>query len=295
MGVAYNWPMANPRLLVGTEQGLYEIPVSSVKSLAGTKPLAFEGMEIDPVGRDPADPSILYAGAGKEGLWQSTDSGRSWSKAWEPPAGSTLYTFLTHPSRSGVLYAGLEPAAVWKSKDGGRSWSELTALQTVPDRAAWRFFSPRQPHVRALALWIGDPEVLYVGIEEGGVYVSEDRCRTFDSRNEGLYRDIHQIRPFPKDRNLLFATTGDGLYRSEDAGCHWTEIRQGLTRSYTVPLMIEQIGSPTTEPTMFVAAAARVPTGSLGNAWARYMHSWSIPSFRKRCLMTRLDIARMSP
>ncbi len=260
-------------LLVGTEQGLYRLSVDAQAPLAGLTPIAFEKLEVDPVARDASGPTTLYAVVGQQELWRSADQGGRWTKIWEPPKDTRLYTLLAHPSKPGVLYAGLEPAAVWTSDDGGQSWREIEALQRVPDKSEWRFFPPRQAHVRALAIRPGEPEMIYVGIEEGGVYVSEDGGSTFHSRNEGLYRDIHTIRPWPGDQTLLFATTGDGLYRSTDQGRHWSHITQGITRSYTVPLLIQSAPPHT----MHVAAAVAPPS-----SWERGTRGADAVIFRSR-------------
>ncbi|MBI4402272.1 MAG: hypothetical protein HY581_11645 [Nitrospirae bacterium] len=268
--------MTQQHLLVGTQRGIYFLPVEVADPLVSPAAFALHGLEVDPVGRDAADPAILYASAGQDGLWRSTDRGIHWTKVWEAPVGSELYTFLAHPALSGILYAGLEPASVWTSTDGGRSWNELEALQAVPDKAEWHFFPPRHAHVRALTIQAGGKagsDTLYVGIEEGGVYVGENGGSVFQSRNAGLYRDIHQIGLFRDDRNLLLATTGGGLYRSEDDGLRWTHITQGLTRSYTVPLLI---GSDPAR-TIFVAAAAAPPP-----SWNRPKGGADAKIFRSR-------------
>jgi len=242
-------------LLAGTEKGIYFVSHDAPTVARPANPVALQGIEVDPLVRDARDPMILYAAAGKDGLWRSADGGQSWSKIWEQPSDSVLYTITAHSRKAGVIYAGLEPAALWKSEDGGKSWRELEALQAVPDKTEWRFFAPRHAHVRALTIRAGESDTLYVGIEEGGIYISEDGGRTFHSRNDGLYRDIHQIHTFPGSPSLLFGTTGDGLYRSEDTGLHWMHVTKGLTRSYTVPFWI----APDPPHTMFVGAAKAPP------------------------------------
>lgn len=265
--------MSERQLLVGTEAGLYMFPTEEGVVPPSPLPVAFEKLDVDPVGLDAGAPTILYALVGQQGLWRSDDRGGRWTLLWEAPKGTKLYTFVTHPTKPGVLYAGLEPAAVWRSDNGGRTWRELEALQAVPDKGQWRFFHPRQAHVRALAVRLGTPEILYVGIEEGGVYASDDEGKTFHSLNEGIYRDIHQIRPFPTEPDLLLATTGDGLYRSTDRGGHWSHIQSGLTRSYTVPLLIESAPPHT----MLVAAAAAPPP-----SWDRGDRGADAKIFRSR-------------
>ena len=262
-----------PQLLAGTERGLYRVDLDATGPIEVHKPIAFEKREVDPIAQEAGDSGALYALVDQHELWRSVDQGRFWTKMWEAPRKMRLYTFITHPTKPKVLYAGLEPASVWISDNAGQSWRELEAIQKVPDKDSWTFFSPRFAHVRALAVYHGEPELLSVGIEEGGVYITEDGGQVFRSRNEGLYRDIHAVEYLPRDPNLLLTTTGDGLYRSADRGRSWLHITEGITRSYTVPLWID----PLTPHTMLMAAAAAPPP-----TWERETRGADALIFRSR-------------
>ncbi len=265
--------MPDPRLLVATERGVHKLPANPTEPITKSSPVALADCDVDRLVCDAGTPNRLYASAGHAGVFRSEDLGLTWTKVWQPPGSAWVYSILAHPEQSGVVYAGLEPAALWMSEDSGKSWRELDALQRVPDKREWKFFSPRQAHIRAIAIRPGSPEMLYVGLEEGGVYLSDDGGRTFQSRNENLYRDVHTIGPVPGSPNLVLATTGDGLYRSEDHGKTWTQIEQGLTRSYTVPLLIE----PEPPHRMFTAAAAAPPP-----SWTRGPRRADAKMFRSR-------------
>ena len=75
----------------------------------------------------------------------------------------------------GAVYAGTEPSRLFRSRDGGESWEELEALQEIPSRPDWSF--PPRPwtsHVRWIAPSPHDPELVLVGIELGGLMLTED-------------------------------------------------------------------------------------------------------------------------
>ena len=109
---------------------------------------------------------------------------------------------------------------------------------------------------------------MYVGVEEGGVFRSRDSGTTFESLNDGLYDDIHTVVVDPLDSRRVYATTGKGFYRSENAGGSWRRVSKGIDRGYTVPLMVARGGADT----IFTAAAAGPPpTWSLGHAGADAM------------------------
>ena len=62
------------------------------------------------------------------------------------------------------------------------------------------------------------PGLMYVGVEEGGVFRTHDGGQSFESRNSGLYDDVHTVAVDPKDSRRLYATTGRGFYISNNAG-----------------------------------------------------------------------------
>ena len=62
---------------------------------------------------------------------------------------------------------------------------------------------------------IGSEQVrAVVGVEEGGVYRSPDRGRSFEPLDRGVYSDIHCVASDPSDPKKLFVTTGRGFYLS---------------------------------------------------------------------------------
>jgi photosystem II stability/assembly factor-like uncharacterized protein len=106
--------------------------------------------------------------------------------------------------------------------------------------------------VRSIAFDRSNPLVIYVGVEEGGIYRSPDRGRSFEPLNRGVYSDIHCVAPDPANSRRLFVTSGRGFYYSGDAGASW-EYLKGLSRSYTVPLLLA-------DDAIFIAAAAGPPS-----------------------------------
>ncbi|MEH2270147.1 MAG: NmrA family NAD(P)-binding protein [Nostoc sp.] len=101
---------------------------------------------------------------------------------------------------------------------------------------------------------------VYIGVEEGGIYISHNQGETWDSLNEGLYWDVHTVVPVG-DGLRLYATTGNGFYRSDDGGQHWRRMMQGLERNYTVACVVSK---SQTDLVFLAAAASPPPTWALG-------------------------------
>jgi photosystem II stability/assembly factor-like uncharacterized protein len=118
------------------------------------------------------------------------------------------------------LYAGTEPPHLYESDDLGESWHELPALLDVPNACEdWTYPPPPHiAHIKNIAFDPWDPHVMYVCVEQGGVYRSDDGGRSWDWLSKDIYSDVHRLLIRPSDPNHLYVTGGDGLYASRDAG-----------------------------------------------------------------------------
>ena len=132
----------------------------------------------------------------------------------------------------------------------------------------WRQIGPtRGGRARALAGVPGQPNVFYVGFDNGGVWRSTDFGSTwaplFDKESTG---SIGAIAVAPSDPNIIYVgtgagiirpdlATGDGVYKSTDAGKTWTHL--GLRDSQ----MIANIEVDPRNANRFYVAALGHPYG----------------------------------
>lgn len=196
--------------------------------------------------QDCADPAVIYAGSnavlmhGRAAFASSTDGGRSWSD--HTPAGAReeeIWALAASPIIADQVFIGTSHGRLFRSDDRGRNFHELIAFLKVPGRERWSFPPPPHiPHVRSIAFDPRDPSTMYVGVEEGGVFRTRDGGKSFEALNSGLYDDVHNVAVDPDDSRRLYATTGRGFYLSENAGASWRRVKAGITRSYTVPLLV---------------------------------------------------------
>ncbi len=144
-----------------------------------------------------------------------------------------VLSLAAHPRAPDVCIAGTEPASLHRSDDGGRSWRELRALRDAPEAARWYHPSPTsRPRVLGLAFDPASPLTFYAGIEVGGIFKTSDGGETFAPASEGLYPDVHRLLAHPLRREVLYAVTGQGVYKSEDAAATWRPSSRGMTRRY---------------------------------------------------------------
>lgn len=198
---------------------------------------------------DPADASRVYAGTWGNGLWRSTDAGRS----WEPVAAGIPHAEITAvavaaPSngKPGPLFAGTEPSTLSRSDDGGMSWRELRGLLELPSSGRWSFPpKPETHHVR----WIEtDPNVaerLFVAIEAGALVHSPDGGISWIDRVPDGPIDTHTAATHRQAEGRLYSAAGDGYFESVDGGQSWSRPMQGLQHRYMVGVAVDP-GDPDT-------------------------------------------------
>ena len=112
----------------------------------------------------------------------------------------------------------------------------------------WRMIGPtRGGRTRAACGVPSEPNVLYMGAVNGGVWKSDDYGRTWNPIFDGQpTQSIGAIAVAPSDPNIIYVgsgeglarpdlSVGDGVYKSTDAGKTWTHL--GLRNSQGIPAL----------------------------------------------------------
>ncbi|HEY2064740.1 MAG TPA: glycosyl hydrolase [Gemmatimonadaceae bacterium] len=113
----------------------------------------------------------------------------------------------------------------------------------------WRMIGPYRGGRTVGAVGVpGQPNVFYIGVNNGGVWKSTDYGRVwrpiFDDQPTG---SVGALAIAPSDPNVIYVgsgeglqrpdlSTGDGIYRSTDGGAHWTHL--GLRDGQQIPAVI---------------------------------------------------------
>jgi photosystem II stability/assembly factor-like uncharacterized protein len=201
----------------------------------------------------PSDPRVIYVGSGEglqrpdlsvgDGVYRSADGGATWKHvgladgqqipalAVDPRDPQRVFAaVLGHP------YGANDERGVFRTVDGGAHWERV--LWRNHDTGAMQvLLAPNDAHRVYAVLWSArqppweGPGGSLVRAENNGLWMSADGGNTWKPLTTGLPGAAEELgriglaisasRP-ERMYAVLGARTGAGLYRSDDAGEHWS-------------------------------------------------------------------------
>jgi photosystem II stability/assembly factor-like uncharacterized protein len=174
---------------------------------------------------------VILAGT-ENGIFRSDDEGQTWQEASNGLTTPHVRWMAYHPDVSDLEFAGTEPANIFVSHDGGEYWHVCPDVAQLRDQFSWSLpYSPEAGCIRGFAF---HGSRVYAAVEVGGVLISEDHGETWGlaEGSDGkpdlqgppepfVYPDVHSLEVHPSSKDLVYAPTGGGFYRSKDGGKTW--------------------------------------------------------------------------
>jgi hypothetical protein len=247
-------------LIVGTKKGLFALEGEPGAGFEVTA-RAFAGEPVEHAMRDPRTGRLLASVTSPfygPKIWYADDPAGEWTQAQgvalPADGGAALERIwvIVAGEDEGSLYAGGDPGVLFESVDGGASWRLNRALWEHPTRESW------EPGGGGLCLhsivtWPGDPDRLGLGISAAGVWLTEDRGRSWRQGNGGLVARylpeearegatslcVHSLQRARSRPERMFMQFHGGVYRSDDAGASWMDVGAGLPSDFGFPLMVD--------------------------------------------------------
>ena len=205
---------------------------------------------------NPQNSDLVYAEFQFGNFYRSTTSGNSMEfsfsglgddrKNWNTPV-------VFDPSNPSTLYYGAN--RLYRSTDDGFSWEVVSGDLTngLPPSGALAYGT-----ISAIAVAPSNPEVIYVGTDDGNLQVSTIGGVVFTNISEGVPdRYVTEIAVDPMDENTVYATLSG--YRNQDyqphvmkstnAGQTWEDISGNLPEIPVNDIILD----PDFEDTYFIA------------------------------------------
>lgn len=156
-------------------------------------------LDIHGFARDPGDPARMWVYLAMGGLWESLDSGRTWTEIQEQNIAFPVA--VSAPSGTGLV--GVTVNGIGRSDDGGRSWRTLTDPQLYP--------------VSGLA-----------ATSDGSILIAGGPDRLARSGDGGVTWSTLPFTGQPAavavtadGRSIALVTRSADFYRSDDGGLTW--------------------------------------------------------------------------
>jgi cysteine-rich repeat protein len=222
------------------------------------------GPDLSSVAFDPMSPGTLYGGG--MGVFKTTDGGNSWLPINRGLHAANIRALKTDPTNADRVYAASE-IGVWLGQGGGSAWSARNS--GLP------FFSVFGDYnIRSLDIDATQPNIIYAGLFQQGVFKSTDGALSWNACNDGLPAGaLYDLAVAPPNPSTVYVSVG-AVYKSEDACVHWSKV---LDDSRIVALAAD----PSTPGTVYASLAGGGPdayykTTDGGANWTLYEHPTGI-------------------
>jgi hypothetical protein len=209
------------RVLVGTRKGAFILTSEGKRDRWNVSDPHFAGWEIYHLKGSPAEPDRLYASQTSGWFGQMIQRSEDGGETWRPVGNEFNY--------DGV--------------PGTHQWYDGT-------QHPWEF-----KRVWHLEPSLADPDIVYAGAEDAGLFKTMDGGRTWQelpgvrSAKGHLWQPgaggmcLHTIVLDPSHPERIFiAISAAGVFRTDDAGQTWRPINRGLKSPYEIPDPDAEVG-----------------------------------------------------
>ena len=249
-------------LLVGTRKGGFVFTSDSKRKEWKMSGPYMKGNEIYHMAYDGRSGAILASV--NSGHWgptvaRSDDMGKTWKESRTPPRfpkGSGLSVArVWHikpgtDDEPGVVYAGVEPACLFRSEDGGRSWAVNESLMNQKTRKKWQAGGGGLC-LHTILVNGKRPKRMHVAISSVGTLRTDDGGESWMFQNKNVLAGpqpkrypeygqcVHKLAINPSRPDVIFHQSHFGVYRSDDAGGNWADIRNNLPSRFGFPIAVD--------------------------------------------------------
>ncbi|MGC8691233.1 MAG: stalk domain-containing protein [Caldisericum sp.] len=235
------------------------------------------GANITTLEFDANYPNTIYAGTANEGIFVSSDLGKTWKwigKGLElnqpgyVPTYVTINAIETVKGKFGAIYVGTSNG-LYLSNDSGLNWS-LIGGSILKRRVFSIYISDKDPNfvlvgtdngvcrsvdsgqtfevankdITNFSVYCITPDssmkdAYYIGTNKG-IFKTPDNADSWNLVSSGLQSlPVYSIAQNPKKPYILYAAVSTGVYRTYDYGDHWTNVTDWESKPSVVSVGID--------------------------------------------------------
>ncbi len=209
---------------------------------------AFMSGRIADIAIVPEDPATWYVAVGSGGVWKTDNAGTTWKSIFDGQGSYSIGTVALDPNDPSRVWVGTGENhggrhigfgdGIYRSMNGGQSWENM-GLKTS-EHISKIIVHPEDSDT----VWVASQGPLWSSGGERGVYKTTDGGKTWENvLKSGPYTGATDLLIDPRNPDRLYAAlwqrhrtvaayvgggTESGLWRSEDGGETWTEMKTGL-------------------------------------------------------------------
>lgn len=196
----------------------------------------------------PDDPATLYVAVGSGGVWKTENAGTTWTSLFDGQGSYSIGSLGSDPSDPNRIWVGTGENhggrhngfgdGIYKSDDGGASW-EKKGLE-ASEHISKIIVHPDDSNT----VWVASQGPLWSPGGERGIFKTNDGGETWtNTLASGEFTGATDLLIDPTNPDRLYAAMWQhhrtvasyvgggpesGLWKSEDGGETWTELKTGL-------------------------------------------------------------------
>ena len=227
------------------------LPLGSVYYGENKAPLRFG--KNAPLLLSPQNKDIIYIGSNK--LHISMDKGRNWRTISDDvtngnkqanKAYGTISVIAESPFMFGLLYTGSDDGMIYTSDNGGVSWKQIYNAFPRPLKVN-QLVASQHYRNRVLTSLVSTDETT----TDPFIFISNDNGKSWTDIHSNLPDGrVNVLKEDPKNEQILYVGTDNGLYISFNLGESWQPFSKGLPETGISDLLIDEATGEMTVATL---------------------------------------------